>query len=70
MSQETIEQLDAHLYGFLPPATPSLKSYWESVFHVEDDITKPADAAFSAYQSFLRTTLKQLYTRVTRQGNV
>ena len=61
VSQEIIFGLDSHLYGPLPETTPSLRSHWESVYHIDDDITKPSNARFSTYQSFLRQSLKLLY---------
>ncbi len=61
MSQEIIFGLDTHLYGPLPETTPSLRSHWESVYHIDDDVTKPSNARFSTYQSFLRQSLKLLY---------
>ena len=46
MNQEIVNRLDAHLYGSLPSGTPAVNSYWESVYHVQDDITKPSNARY------------------------
>ena len=46
MNQEIVERLDAHLYGSLPPGTPAVNSYWESVYHIDDDVTKPSNARY------------------------
>lgn len=53
--------MDFHLFGKYPQDTPAIRIYWESVFHVDDDITKPSNARFSTYQSFLRQSIKLLY---------
>ena len=53
--------MDLHLYGKYPEGTPAIKYYWESVFHIDDDITKPSNARYSTYQSFLRQSIKLLY---------
>ncbi len=47
---------------------PGLFSYWESVYHVEDDITKPGNARYGAYLSFLRHSLRALYSGKTENG--
>ena len=59
--------MDSHLYGKYPEGTPAIKSYWESVFHIDDDITKPSNARYSTYQSFLRQSIKLLYANHSEQ---
>jgi hypothetical protein len=46
VNQEIVERLDAHLYGSLPPGIPAVNSYWESVYHIDDDVTKPSNARY------------------------
>ena len=60
VSHSVIHELDTHLYGKFPDDTPSLNSYWESVFNVEDDLNFSYSAKFSVYQSFLRLGLSRL----------
>jgi len=59
--------MDFHLFGKYPQDTPAIRIYWESVFHVDDDITKPSNARFSTYQSFLRQSIKLLYANHSEQ---
>lgn len=61
MSQEIVLALESHLFEPLPSTTPSLHSHWENVYHMDDDITKPSNARYGTYQSFLRQSLKLLY---------
>lgn len=68
MSQEVILRLDSHLYGALPESTPSLHTHWESIYHIDDDITKPSNSHYSTYQSFLRQSLKLLYNEQADKG--
>lgn len=60
---KVMNQLEMHLYGAYPPDTPSLDSYWESIYHADDDVTKPSSAHFTAFASFLRTSLRWLLLR-------
>ena len=60
VSQEIISLLDAHLYGALPDNTPGLHDYWESVYHVMDDITMPTDAQYNGYLSLMRIAHQKL----------
>lgn len=60
VSQEIITLLDAHLYGALPDNTRGLHDYWESVYHVMDDVTMPTDAQYTAYSSFMRIAHQRL----------
>ena len=46
VNQEIITRLDAHLYGSLPSGTVALDSYWESVYHMDDDVTRPSNARY------------------------
>ena len=46
VNQEIVERLDAHLYGPLPPGTLAVTSYWESIYHIDDDVTKPSNARY------------------------
>ena len=62
VNQEIIRLLDAYLYGHLPDYSPGLTSYWESLYHMDDDLSKPGSARYSAYQSFMRQGLKLLYS--------
>ena len=62
MNQEVVTQLDAYLYGALPEGTPAVDSFWENIFHVEDDVNYPYNAKFSTFQSFLRLGLARLYS--------
>jgi len=48
------------LYGALPYNTPGLHDYWESVYHMMDDITMPTDAQYTAYLSFTRIAHQRL----------
>ena len=57
-----IKHLDTHLYGSYPEDTPALNYYWESIFYVDDDVAKPSNAQYTTYQSFLRRSLKLLYS--------
>ena len=61
MNHHIIHQLDSHLYGHYSEDTPALFSYWESVFHVDNDLNFPYNARDSTYQSFLRLGLACLY---------
>ena len=61
VNHDIIHQLDSHLYGHYPEDTPALFSYWESVFHMDDDLNFPYNARYSTYQSFLRLGLARLY---------
>ena len=61
VNQDVINQLDAYLYEALPEGTPAVTSFWENVFHIEDDVNFPYNAKFSTYQSFLRLGLARLY---------
>lgn len=54
VSHEVVLKLDAHLYGEYLPDTPGLHSYWESVYHCEDQPSVPGDAAYTLYSSFKR----------------
>ena len=69
VNQEIVGLLDTHLYGEHPENTPALKSYWENVYHVDDDITKPSNGRYSTYQSFLRQGLKLLYDEEAEKGS-
>lgn len=68
VDQNVVRLLDAHLYGDYPEDTPGLLSYWESVYHVEDDISKPGSALYGAYMSYLRRSLSQLYSDQSARG--
>ena len=68
VNHEVVNLLDGHLYGFYPEDTPGLHSYWESVYHMDDDISRPSHARYSTYQSFLRHSLKLLYSEQTEKG--
>lgn len=70
INQEVIKLLDAHLYGPYPGGTLALNYYWESIFHVDDDITKPSNAQYTTYQSFLRRSLKLLYSEQAEKAVV
>ena len=54
VSHEVVLKLDAHLYGEYLPDTPGLHSYWESMYHCEDQPSVPGDAAYTLYSSFKR----------------
>ena len=60
VNQEVIRQLDFHLYGPLHSDLPGLDSYWESVYHSDDTLTRSSNARYTVYQSFLRGALKRL----------
>lgn len=59
---DVINRLDTHLYGTYPEGTPAMSSFWENVYHVEDDLNYPYKARYSTYQSFLRQAVSQLHT--------
>lgn len=60
VSHEIVLTLDSHLFGDYPHDTSGLHSYWESVYHSEDDITMPGDAAFTLYSSFSRLSKRHM----------
>ena len=68
MNQDVIQQLDAHLYGPLPSDLPGVDSYWESVYHSEDTLTRSSNARYTVYQSFLRTSRKWLQLEEGKMG--
>ena len=68
MHQEVITDLDAHLYGPLPDDHPGLGTYWESVYHTEDTLTKSSNARYTVYQSFLRTSARLLREEQEKRG--
>ena len=68
VSQGVVNKLDAYLYGAFPEGTPAVESFWENVFHVEDDVNYPHNAKFSTYQSFLRLALARLYSESKTLG--
>ena len=70
VSLDIINRLDNYLYGTPPDDTPALNSYWENVYHVEDDVEFPYNAKFSTYQSFLRQGLVRLYTELRTAATV
>lgn len=53
VNQQVITDLDAHLYGSQLAETPGVNSYWENVFHDDDDVTKPSSARYTVYNSFM-----------------
>ncbi|RVE69968.1 hypothetical protein OJAV_G00083240 [Oryzias javanicus] len=58
VSQEVINQLDAFLFGALPPGTPGLQSYWENVYEQEPDgLSSLPDSRLSHYHAFARMGL-------------
>ena len=62
MNHDIINRLDTHLYGVYPDNTPAITSFWESVYHDEDDLNFPYNARYSTYQSFLRQALLRFYS--------
>lgn len=60
VSHEVVLILDSYLFGDYPQDTPGLHSYWESVYHSEDDVTMPGDAAFTLYSSFSRLSKRHM----------
>ena len=66
MCQDVITRLDNYLYGALPDDTPGLLSYWENMYHVEDDVNYRYNAKFSTYQLFLRQGLASLYVQLKK----
>ncbi len=68
MNQEVVQLLDADLYGALPSNLPGLTSYWESVYHSDDDLTKSSSARYSTYLSFIRFTLRHIESEKRSNG--
>ena len=68
VNQDIIRMLDEHLYGRYPEHTPGYFSYWESIYHMDDDMSRPSNAHFTMYQSFLRQSLKLLYSEQAMKG--
>ena len=62
VNHDIINRLDTHLYGVYPDNTPAMTSFWESVYHDEDDLNFPYNARYSTYQSFLRQALLRFYS--------
>lgn len=56
MSQEIINMLDAWLYGDYPADMPGYHTYFESIYDIEDTLTKPTDSQLSVWMSFMRTS--------------
>ncbi|XP_077412937.1 xylosyltransferase 1-like isoform X1 [Vanacampus margaritifer] len=60
ISQEVINQLDAHLFGAPAPGQPGLSAYWENVYERETDGADGlTDAALSHYHAFSRFGLER-----------
>ncbi|XP_077865258.1 xylosyltransferase 1-like [Saccoglossus kowalevskii] len=62
INQEVINRLDGWLYGDYPISTIGLELYWQSIFHMDDDISIPSDAFWTAYQSFIRISSESFRT--------
>ena len=69
VNQKVINQLHAHLYGAYAADTLSLDSYWESIYHVEDDITRPSSAHFTTFATLLRASLQWFNARSELEQN-
>lgn len=67
VNQDVIKTLDEYLYGGYDPSTPGLTSYWENIYHIDDDITTTSSAHYTVYQSFLRKS--QGLVRKLENGN-
>ncbi|XP_054614371.1 xylosyltransferase 1-like [Dunckerocampus dactyliophorus] len=60
VSQDVINQLDAHLFGAYAAGTPGLEAYWENVYEQETDgVAGVSDAVLSHYHSFARMGLRR-----------
>lgn len=60
ISQEIINQLDAHLFGSPAPGLPGLSAYWENIYEAETDSADGlTDAALSHYHAFARLGLER-----------
>uniref|UniRef100_UPI00358FF475 xylosyltransferase 1-like isoform X2 n=1 Tax=Myxine glutinosa TaxID=7769 RepID=UPI00358FF475 len=53
VNQEVIQQLDTYLWGGLPPGTPGLIAYWESVWEEEDGLAVLSDIALTMYGALI-----------------
>uniref|UniRef100_A0AAY4AYL0 Xylosyltransferase 1 n=1 Tax=Denticeps clupeoides TaxID=299321 RepID=A0AAY4AYL0_9TELE len=67
VNQEIINQLDAFLFGSLPPGTPGLKSYWENAFDEQDGVHSLSDSQLTHYHAFTRMGLARAASSL--QGN-
>ena len=65
VNQRVINELSAHLFGAYSEDMPSLHSYWQNIYHVEDTVTVPSSAHYTLYNSFMRHSLKL----VSKNGN-
>uniref|UniRef100_A0A3Q2YRK5 Xylosyltransferase 1 n=1 Tax=Hippocampus comes TaxID=109280 RepID=A0A3Q2YRK5_HIPCM len=60
ISQEIINQLDAHLFGSPAPGLPGLSAYWENIYEGETDSADGlTDAVLSHYHAFARLGLER-----------
>ncbi|KAM9783706.1 xylosyltransferase 1-like [Syngnathus typhle] len=69
VSQEIINQLDAHLFGAQAPGLPGLSAYWENVYERETDGADGlTDAALSHHHAFARLGLERVAAAASLRG--
>ena len=54
VNQEIINRLDSWLFGEMPPDTPGMDTYIESLYHVDDTLIKPPDSHMTCWLAFMR----------------
>uniref|UniRef100_A0A8C9RQ02 Xylosyltransferase 1 n=1 Tax=Scleropages formosus TaxID=113540 RepID=A0A8C9RQ02_SCLFO len=57
VNQEIVNQLDAFLFGAMPPDTPGHKAYWENVFDEPDGVHSLTDTQLTHFHAFARMGL-------------
>ncbi|KAJ8384004.1 hypothetical protein AAFF_G00212480 [Aldrovandia affinis] len=69
ISQQVITQLDALLFGPLPPETAGLSAYWENVFDEPDGVDSLTDTQLTHYHAFARLGLAHAANASATQPN-
>ncbi len=66
INQAVVLKIEEWLYGpyIEDPPTPSLRNYWQSLYHHEDISPKPDDALLSVVTSLIRIQLKAYKTHL------
>ncbi|XP_033102591.1 xylosyltransferase 1-like [Anneissia japonica] len=54
INQAIINRVEAWMYREYPRGTAGLRTYWQSLYHIEDTVTKVTDTAMTFYQAFVR----------------
>uniref|UniRef100_A0A8C4HYW0 Xylosyltransferase 1 n=1 Tax=Dicentrarchus labrax TaxID=13489 RepID=A0A8C4HYW0_DICLA len=67
VNQEIVNQLDSYLFGPFPQGTPSLNSYWESVYDEPDGVASLTDTQLTYFHSFSQLGLAR--AAASLQGN-